>query len=605
MKVKLFLFLFATIGFLYAGSNYPFNNTTQNDFEKILYTVSIDDKNYEYFRVKIEVNKLDTEVLIFRMPLWAPGSYQLRKYYENVHNFRAFDKSGKNLYIQKISEDGWQVRASGNYVIIEYEVKPAFEIWSGKGLDSSYALVQGPSVFMYIEGKKSNPILVKYIIPEGWKIASPLKQMNGNNIFYSDNYDFLIDAPTQLGYFKKYSFILQEVPFDIIFYGNTDFSVDSFLVMVKKVCDYQIDLFGEIPFEKFIFFYKLLPWRRNGGGLEHLNSTTIGLSSELLNHGVTNAAQVTAHEFFHVWNVKRIHPKGLGPFDYSKETRTKALWFCEGVTSYYEALTLVRTKIWNKERFIDEFEKQIELLLETAERHKTSVERASWTIWERGYGYPGVSFYNKGQILGLLIDLKIRQATNNRFSLDDVMRFLNWWFAKENVGFEPGDIKRAISAISQKNFSEFFDKYISGTVELPYEKILAYAGFNIAIKKKWIPNIGRLYFVGPRNRVVTVEANSPCEEAGLRRRDYILSIDEKEVSSIRQVQQIVKEKEIGSKLILKILRDGVELSLPVEVGKKEKVDCEIEPIKNPTELQLKIQEGLLNEWNRYTDSIPN
>ncbi|MFQ5863679.1 MAG: M61 family metallopeptidase [bacterium] len=596
MKIKRILLFCAAVGFIYAGINYSFNNTTQNDFEKILYTLSVDENGFEYFHVSIEIDNLDSSFLNFRMPRWAPGAYRLREYFKNVRNFKAFDRSGKNLEVQRISEDAWQVRNSNSYVLVEYDVKPAFEFWSERTLDSTYALVQGPGVFMYLEGEMSTPILVKYNLPDGWKIASPLKQINGKNLFYAEGYDRFIDAPTQLGYFKQYGFELEDVPFELIVYGNADFSVDSFLVMVKDICQYQINLFRDIPFEKYIFFYKLLSGHRRGGGLEHFNATTIGFSRERLAQTVFSAAEVTAHEFFHVWNVKRIRPKVLGPFDYTKEARTSALWFCEGVTSYYELLTLVRTKIWSKKKFIDELEKQIEILQETPDRHLTSAERASWSIWERGYGHSGVSFYNKGQILGWLIDIKIRQATNNRFSLDDVMRFMNWWFAKENVGFEPGDIKRTINAISQTDFSEFFDKYVSGTVELPYEKILAYAGLNIQIQGKWVPNIGNFYFVGPRNRVVIVEANSPVEEAGLRRRDLILAIDGKDVSEIGEINEIVNAKEIGAQLVLKVLRDGVELNLPVEVGKKEEIECEIEAMNNPTGLQLNIQEGWLEGW---------
>ncbi|MFQ6113944.1 MAG: M61 family metallopeptidase [bacterium] len=605
MKIKRILLFFAATGFFYAGINHSFNNTAQNEFEKILYTLSVDEESFEYFHVKIEVNDLDSSVLNLRMPRWAPGAYRFREYFKNVRNFKAFDRAGNNLQVEKIGDNGWQVKASNNYVMIEYDVKPAFEFWSESSLDSTYALVQGPSVFMYAEGKRLSPILVKYILPDGWNIASPLNQIGDKNLFYADNYDSFIDAPAQLGYFKKLTFELKEVPFELIFHGYSNFSVDSFLVMVKDICQYQVDLFGDIPFEKYVFFYKLLLGQRSGGGLEHLNSTTIGLSSERLAQTVTSAAQVTAHEFFHVWNVKRIHPKVLGPFDYTKEAHTTALWFCEGVTSYYETLTLVRTKIWSTQKFIDKIERQIELLQETPDRHITSAERASWSIWERGYGHSGVSFYNKGQILGLLIDLKIRQATKNRFSLDDVMRFMNWWFAKENAGFEPGDIERAISAISQTDFSEFFDKYVSGTMELPYKKILAYAGLNIEIQGTWIPSIGDFYFVGPRNRVVTVKANSPVEEAGLRRRDLILSIDGKDISRFSQVTELVKTKEVGSQLTLKVLRDGVELSLPVEVGKKEKTICEIEPMKKPTDLQLNIQKGWLEGWTGQAENNEN
>ena len=592
-RIVFYLFTGGLVGLSFFSWSLESN---ENGSEKIFYTLTIDDKGFEYFHVSIKIENVDSESIILRMPLWSPGAYRLREYPKNVRNVCAYDKTGKELTVEKISEDGYRIESSGNYVLLEYDVKFTFDFWSGNNLDSTYALVQGSSVFMYVAGKKSLPILVKYVLPEGWAIVSPLKQITESELYYAETYDIFIDAPAQLGYFKKYTFTLQDVPFHLVFDGNTKFAADRFLDMVHDICEYQIDLFGEIPFESYIFFYKLLHGRQGGGGLEHLNSTTIGLSSLRLAKDVTTAAEVTAHEFFHVWNVKRIRPKWFGPFDYTKEVRAKALWFCEGVTSYYAALTLVRTNIWSQENFIEELEKQIERLQQTSERHEIGVERASWSIWERGYSYPGLSFYNKGLILGVLIDLAIRHATKNRLSLDDVMRFMNWWFAKEDVGFEPGDIKRAINAISQRDFSEFFNKYVSGTVELPYDKLLAFAGLNVVIKTEWLPYMGNVLFVGPRNRVVTVEANSPVEEAGLKRRDYILDVDGAEVSSSRELREIAKTKKIGSELILKVLRDKVELNLTVEVGKKAKVDCEIKTIEHPTELQLKIRKGWLEGW---------
>ncbi|MFQ5705878.1 MAG: M61 family metallopeptidase [bacterium] len=561
------------------------------NFGTISYTVGIDETSYEFFRIRIEVSHLPSKTLTLRMPTWSPGAYRIRDYSKNVTNFKAFDKTHALLNVERIGVDSWQVKLQSDYALVEYEVEPAFEFWSGNSLDSTHALVQGPSSLMYLEGFESKPCLIKFEVPDGWGIVSSLNKSDSLN-YYAENYPILIDSPALLGRFKRYSFRLNNVPFYLILTGDISFQTEPFLKMVQGICEYQIAFFKEIPFEKYDFFFTFSP-RQFGGGLEHGNSTVIGLSSAKVSEDMTRVAEVTAHEFFHAWNVKRIRPKVFSANDYTKQARTKDLWFSEGVTSYYATLTLLRTGIWGESRFLDEMEQEIVRLQMNPDRHHSSVELASWAVWERGFDPSFISYYNKGQILGLLLDLKIRAITNNRFSLDDVMRFMNWWFAKPGVGFAEGDIKRMVNTVSQTDLSGFFEKYVAGTVELPYQEILAAAGLTIDLTSDWVPDIGEFLLVGPRNRVVTVEANSPAEAAGLRRRDYLVQIDDAKVSSLKQAREIVRSKKIGSELHLKVLRNNVELTLPVEVGKKEIVTCEIRHADNPAPLQARIFEGWL------------
>lgn len=580
-----------------------FLNSRENDGEIIHYVLGIDE-TYQFFNVKITIENSGSEPLIFRMPRWSPGAYRLRDYADNVVTFEAFNRNHKNLNVQKISADGWQVVPDGGYLAVEYQVEPAFETWSQGALDSSYALAEGPSVFMYVDGKTHLPATVEYRVPQNWQAASPLKPI-GDGRFYADNYDTLIDAPAQLGNFARYQFAVNNTPIELVFDGNSDFSVDSFLVMTKKICEYQIDFFNEIPFERYVFFYKLLPGRSSGGGLEHANSTTIGLSAERLSTNVLSAAEVTAHEFFHVWNVERIRPKVFESIDYSAVERTNALWFSEGVTSYYEALTLLRTNLWSEERFLTEMERQIEQLLETGDRRETSVEEASHLIWERGYIHRGVSFYNKGALLGLLLDLNMRHVTRNRVSLDDLMRFMNWWFAKENVGFEDDDIRRAVNALTQNDFSRFFDNYVAGTRELPFEEALSFAGFSTTITTNWVASIGDVIFVGPRNRIVYIEEDSPISQSDVRKGDYLMQVDGIAIVSFSQFEEIVRRLEMGSQVTVTVSREDQQMQFSVVVGKKELADCEIELMNDTLELQQIIRRGWLEGWTGPAQSNSN
>lgn len=581
------------VSFSFVGFYNLFLTSAENGAPAIHYVLSVDDPHAPFFNVTIAFENPGRARLIFRMPRWSPGAYRIRNYADNVVAFAAHNRAGKKLNVQKVSEDGWQVVPSGDFLEVSYQVEPAYETWSQTALDTNYALVEGPSVFMYLDGKTHLPATVEYRVPQNWGVASPLKPLPTPNHFYADNYDVLADSPAQLGNFDRRQFQINGVPIELVFHGAAEFAVDSFLVMTQKICAYQIEFFNEIPFERYVFFYRIFPGRASGGGLEHANSTTIGLSGERLSANVLSAAEVTAHEFFHVWNVKRIRPKILEAIDYTTEERTNALWFAEGVTSYYEALTLVRTQLWSEAEFLDEMERQIEGLQQTSDRRATSVEEVSRTIWERGYLHSGVSFYNKGELLGLLLDLYMRQATGNRVSLDDVMRFKNWWFAKENVGFEESDIERAVSSLAQHDFSGFFADYVSGTQELPFAEALSFAGYEVALSSEWAASLGEVLFVGPHNRIIYLDEDSPLFAAGVRKNDYLLQVAEVDVATRSQLLELVRQFEIGAELPVKIWREGEEAFFTVKVGKKEWAECEIAPMAAPTDLQLAIRRGWL------------
>lgn len=560
------------------------------------YTVTVSPENPDLFVVGIVVSAPDSGTLVFRMPRWTPGSYQIEEYPENVIDFDAFDDQGRRLPSRFEKPDRWQVDNNKRPVFVEYKVEATIDSWSGPYFDSTYVLVEGPSTFMYIDGMRQLSIEVEYHVPDQWQVMSPLGDAGVANRFVAPDYDLLVDSPAQLGRMYDYSFHLQDVPFHIVFDEEPYFSPDSFVSMVKMICDYQINMFGEIPFEKYVFFYRLLPGRMSGGGLEHWNSTTIGLSSEKLRESILSAAEVTAHEFFHVWNVKRIRPRVFDYYDYSAACRTKDLWFLEGVTSYYEALTMVRSGLWSRDQFLEEMAFQIERLQETSERHQVSLAQASLTTWERGYRYPTLSFYNKGQVVGLLLDLEIRERTLNRYSLDDVFRFMNTWFAKRNVGFEPDDIERTISSLTQTDFSGFFERYIHNTDELPYARILGYAGLTFLKESRWNASIGEVVFAGDNNRVISVQRGSTAAAGGLQKGDLITHADGFKVYSLGQMYDIIHSKSVGSLLEVLVLRHGKQMALNITVGKRQDVECEIRVQDSPTRVQESILLGWIEGW---------
>ncbi|MGH7602302.1 MAG: PDZ domain-containing protein, partial [bacterium] len=334
-----------------------------------------------------------------------------------------------------------------------------------------------------------------------------------------------------------------------------------------------------------------------GGGLEHLNSTTISLSAPMLKENVAASASVTAHEFFHLWNVKRIRPKVLGPFDYSQPARTKALWFSEGVTSYYADLTQVRTGLVTPEQFLDIQARQMRVLQSNPDRLKTSVERASWEIWDRGYGSSGVNYYNKGQLLGLLLDLRIRHETGNKKSLDDMLRHLNQNYAKLGKGFDEDELSEIAGKIAGKDIRDFFTKYIAGVDELPFQEYLAWAGIETKIEQKRVATLGKVRLFGPQNSVIILD-DGPAAQAGLQRRDLLKEINGTSIRSQRDLDTIVAAKAPGDTLRMKVARGEEILMFEVKLEALDEVSYKLNFMEKFSQQQLEIRQGLLALGNK-------
>lgn len=267
-----------------------------------------------------------------------------------------------------------------------------------------------------------------------------------------------------------------------MFVDSQDWDKSLLSEALHRITSYELKLMGGPPFSEYTFIFHIGPDSDvGGGGMEHMNSTAIAATS------TGSAAAIAAHEFFHVWNVKRIRPQTLQPVDYSKEQDTRALWFAEGVTSAYASYTLERTGLWSKQKFYADLASQIAELQSRPARKWQSAEESSLDAWFEkydDYNLPSrsISYYNKGQILGAMLDLAIRDATDNHKSLDDVMRLMNDEYAKAGKYYDDSEgVLRAVNEVTGKDFSDFFQQYVSGTAEIPYEKFLAIAGLELKL----------------------------------------------------------------------------------------------------------------------------
>ncbi len=386
-------------------------------------------------------------------------------------------------------------------------------------------------------------------------------------------YDELADGPIEIGKFQEFDLPGVSPHVDVVIHGD-NWKKKRVEEDLKRICQYELKLMGGAPFERYTF---ILHFGKGtgGGGMEHANSTAIGVHSDEYLPGVA------AHEFFHLWNVKRIRPASLDPVDYTKEQYTRALWFAEGVTNTYGSYTLVRSGIWSKEQFYADLGEQITELEGRPANRWQSAEQSSLDAWLEKYplyNQPefSVSYYTKGQVLGDLLDILIRDRTGNAKSLDDVLRLMNTNFAKREKTYRDSlDVQLTAETIGGSSFEEFFRKYVAGTDPLPYQQILALAGLALRTVERRRPALGFFAEHDPSGPFVvsTVDSEGPATQAGLHAGDVILNWNGGEAPG--RVEHWLQEQKAGDLLKLRVRREDKEISLEFRLGENKETLYEV------------------------------
>ncbi len=548
-------------------------------------TVSEDKKS---FLVELDVDNVNRPTMHLAMPSWTPGAYGIGEYGENVSDLTVFGAGEVELDVTRMDAGTWSVATQGQpYIHVSYRV-PASRGWRSRSRDDEAPAtglrISGPRTYLYVRGAKTLPVTARYNLPRDWRLANGLLPTDDPNVRYARDYDTFIDAPGILGIFEERQFEVNGTPFTCVFFENAqeyDFDIDAFVDIVRRIVTNQGLLFGSFPFADYVFLFTL----PGGGGLEHLNSTSIGLNARAQRSDPEAGASVVSHEFFHVWNVKRIRPVTLGPFDYQRENYTGNLWVSEGWTSYFGDLTMARAGIWDRDEYLTHLERVISREMNKERRKEHSVYWASRNSWHRFRDEEGsrVDYYGTGELLGALIDLKIRHETDGRKSLNDVIRFLNRWFAEQDVGFEEGDIERACTAISNHDFREFFARHVYGTLDPPFAEYLAYAG--IEYTEDVIPC--SFPFLVRRNRIRGMVSEDP--EAP-RRNETIKSIDGEE---FEDASAFLRKHAPGDVVELTLVSDEGERTVDVTLEDKPRMTPSLVFRDDATEKQLRLRESWL------------
>lgn len=558
----------------------------------IQYTLSFSAPSTHLFHVEIQV-KTDESYTDFIMPAWAPGSYRIRDFAKNVQEFTA------NHTFKKIDKSRWRV--FGKNPAISYKVY-AFELSVRTShLDDTHAYINGTSVFMYSESQRSNPCILKITKPfKSWKVATSLEAKNANT-YAAPNYDVLADSPIEISEHNSFSFKYRGRKHTFVFCGDGNYSEDRLMKDSRKIIREASSIFGDIPYKNYTFIVHLTPgW---GGGLEHANSTSLqfGFLDFEPHSKYVRFAKLVAHEFFHLWNVKRIVPEKFFPYDYEKECFSELLWLMEGFTDYYAHLLVVRAGITSTKEFFESLANMIKQYEETPGKNVQSLKESSFDAWIKFY-QPNehsvnstISYYLNGLLVGLCLDLYLRKLTRNKIGLDECMYQL--YDLKKPLPEEA--FQTVVENLSGHSFEKFFNSFISGVEKINFNKFLRYAGLTLekkikkdegkALKNK--PYLGVTVNKQPDKIIVTsVLAGTPAMEYGLSANDEIVAIDGYK-SSPEIWDKYLNIVHSGDYVCFTLFRNHKIRHITVKLGKKDELDYKITPRKRLSRL-----ERLIGSW---------
>jgi predicted metalloprotease with PDZ domain len=565
----------------------------------IRYEVSLAHPEQHLFHVTMSIPDVTGDVAV-QMPAWN-ALYQIRDFSHRVQQVVAFAGS-ERARIEKMDKQTWQIQGNGT-IKIQYAV-----YWDEVGpfasqLNSEHAFINPAMILMYPPGRRSEGVVLELPdVPDGWRVASGVSagatQARRGTMFTTDakTYDDLVDGPIEIGKFEEFQLTGIKPEIWVVIHGD-NWKKKKVEEDLKRICEYELKLMEGAPFERYTFILHIGKGS-GGGGMEHAGSTAIGAPSDEYLSGVA------AHEFFHLWNVKRIRPATLEPVDYAKEQYTRALWFAEGVTNTYGAYTLVRSGIWSKEQFYADLGAQITELENRPANRWQSAEQSSLDAWLEKYplyNQPeySISYYTKGQVLGDLLDILIRDRTGNEKSLDDVLRAMNSEFAEHGKTYRDSlDVRLTVEEIAGGSFEEFFGKYVAGIEPFPYEHALALAGLELRIMEHRRPTVG---FTAARDAsgalvVQSVVADSPAQLADLRVGDTILIWNGGELP--RRTDRWLREQKAGDFLKLWVGREGKKLSLEFRLGETKETFYGVTEDRRASEKARHIREGLLHGSTR-------
>lgn len=563
----------------------------------IHYRVSLDRKNEHLVDITMTVTDVRGAHVDLVMPVWIPGSYKVRDFSRNVQEFNA-----GRLAWKKLDKNTWRVETEGRDSIeVSYAVYAHELTVRTSHVDSDHAYLNGPSVFLYVDGRRAEPHSLS-IRAGRWSVAAGLAKRGSQ--YEASSYDALVDCPIEVSAFSRKTFRVRGRLHEFVAHGAGNFDLGRLTSDTSKIVMQASKIFGKLPYDRYVFLLHTHP--TVGGGLEHSNSCSLQTSPLAFRprESYERVLNLIAHEFFHLWNVKRIIPANLWPFRYDAESYTELLWVMEGVTSYYSPILCSRAGLLPAKSYFKYLAKKIQAYREKPGRLVQSLAESSFNTWIHLY-QPSehsinaqISYYEKGELVGLLLDLELRRRGA---SLDQVMRRLFHEFAMKGRGVGESDVQAIVEEVGGSSFRSFFRDYVHGVKELPFEAVLRSMGLELAKvpgkdesgSNGSKPYLGILLQKQPEKVVVqNVLTGTPAAKAGLSAFDEIVAVDGIKATPDVWDRQI-GEREPGSEIEITLFRHHVLRQVTVKLGRQDAVEYKLAPVKNLSARHKKAQKAWL------------
>lgn len=575
--------------------------------QKLSYNVSFDEPQTHYCEVQIAFEDIKTKYVDFKMPSWAPGSYLVREFAKGVEQEKAVNDKGRSIKVEKISKNTWRVyNEDSKKVMFSYKVY-AFEMSVRTSfIDASHGYLNGSSIFMFVDGFVNLPSVLTVKPFKTWKeISTGLSPVNENNKYVLNvpNYDILADSPIELGNQKIYNFKAAGVKHEVAVYGGGNYDENTLTSDMAKIVEEATAIFGEnpnkvAPFDHYTFLVYSLS--KGGGGLEHLNSTSLMQPRfSYQGSGYEGFLSLVAHEYFHLWNVKRLRPKPLGAFDYDNENYTKLLWVAEGITSYYDNLIPYRAGYTAPDAYKQTIINVIANHENSPGSKVQSVAESSFDAWIKGYRpnentrNSTISYYSSGTVMASLLDLEILGATKAEKGLDDVMRYMyQEYYKKLDRGYTDEEFQKACELIAGKPLTIF--KHIYSTEAIDYDKYLDFAGLRLGRYPNNTVSFGANLSDDDGKIVVkSVEKGTAAYNDDINVNDEIIAIDGHRMPSSSFALSYANAKRVGENMEVLISRDNLMMTIVVTASGGNSVGFRFLSVDNMSNTQNAVNKKWL------------
>lgn len=582
----------------------PFSIKSNSMKSSILFHVSFVEPQAHYVEMQMEVQGFDQDFVDLKMPVWTPGSYLIREFAKNVEKVTAQQADGQSLTIYKINKNTWRVEQPGSHFLVNYRVYSFEKSVRTNFVDADHAFLSPAGTFFYVAGQLDHEVHVHINLPTYWtKISTGLAPVEGQaHRYYAPDFDILFDSPFEIGNQDTWKFEAEGIPHEMAMVGTGSYNKEQLSQDISKIVAEETRIWGSNPNDRYVIITH--NYQSAHGGLEHLNSTILASARNAYSNsiGYANYLSLVAHEYFHLWNVKRLRPQGLGPFDYETENYTPLLWIFEGFTAYYDNLITLRCGFRNEQDYLQALVSEFNLVLNRAGHQVQSVGLSSFDTWIKQYRpdenspNSSISYYNKGAMLACMIDISIIVQSQGNYCLDDVLRAAyNQFYLIENRGINEQEFQALAEEVTQTNLQGIFEAVYT-CEELDYNAYFNLVGYQFIDQnaQNQTPSLGiKVTHHDGRTIIKNIDRNSAAWIDGLNVDDEIVAVNGSRLDPQgRELDLAISASLIGDGLTLLVSREGLMRELTVTLRASDKVSYAIERLANASEEQRRLG----NRW---------